>query len=73
VAYFLFFGWVMYLTIGELGILLTFLQYYALFFLGGRYPSLGNALEPPPPPVYVAPPVENPPPTFEPPLPEPLV
>ena len=39
------------------GYLRTFLQAYALFFLGGRYPALGNYLEPflpPPPPVYAA-------------------
>ena len=70
VAYLLFIGWAMYLAIGELGILLTFLQYYALYFLGGRYPSLGNALEPP---VYAAPPHAPEPPMMEPPLPEPLV
>jgi len=32
-------------------VVLIFYQSYALYFLGGRYPQLGNLLEPPPPPV----------------------
>lgn len=58
--------WIFYLIIGGLGYVLTFFQAYALYFLGGRYPLLGNLLEPPPPaPVVV---VETPP---LPPLPSP--
>jgi hypothetical protein len=32
------------------GAVLVFYQAYALYFLGGRIPALGNLLEPPPPP-----------------------
>jgi hypothetical protein len=59
-GYSLFFAWCMYFTFGSLGMVLTFLQYFALFFLGGRYPVLGNLLEPPPPAV-VAPQAFEPP------------
>jgi hypothetical protein len=39
------------------GYLMTFLQAYALYFLGGRYPLLGEMLWPSPlPPPFVAPP-----------------
>jgi hypothetical protein len=39
------------------GATLVFYQAYALYFLGGRIPALGNLLEPPPPPILeVAPP-----------------
>jgi hypothetical protein len=56
-----------------LGYLYTFIQAYALYFLGGRYPLMGQYLAPfwpqthlavPPPPVYQPPPA---PPAFEPP------
>ena len=49
-----------------LGSLYTFLQAYALFFLGGRYPLLGNYLEP-------APPAPEIPPGYPPPQPAPVV
>ena len=48
------------------GYVLTFLQAYALYFLGGRYQRVGAYLEPfvaPPIPVYVPPPAYMPPPT----------
>jgi len=59
-----------YITFLLVGILLTFLEAYKLYFLGGRYPMLGDLLDrstpppaplPPPPPgyAYAAPP--NPP------------
>ena len=38
------------------GAVLTFYQAYALYFLGGRIPSLGNLLQPPPPPIMEIPP-----------------
>jgi hypothetical protein len=38
-----------------LGSLYTFLQAYALYFLGGRYPLLGNYLEPAPPAPEIPP------------------
>jgi hypothetical protein len=44
------------------GAILTFYQVYALYFLGGRIPSLGNLLQPPPPPPFM----EIPLPPFEP-------
>lgn len=63
-----------FMATGYLG---TFLQAYALYFLGGRYPLLGQYLAPywpqthlpvPPPPAYQPPPSAPPaPPAFEPP------
>jgi len=38
-----------YLSIGILGSVVLFFQSYALYFLGGRYPLLGDFLNPPPP------------------------
>jgi hypothetical protein len=43
------------------GAVLTFNQTYALYFVGGRVPNLGNLLQPPPPPF-----MEMPPPPFAP-------
>ena len=37
------------------GAVLTFYQAYALYFVGGRIPNLGNLLQPPPPPLMGAP------------------
>ena len=42
------------------GAILIFLQAYALYFLGGRIPTLGNLLEPPPPPLVEALPAVSP-------------
>jgi hypothetical protein len=59
-----------YITLLLVGILLTFLQAYSLYFLGGRYPMLGDLLErstpppaplPPPPPGYAYAATPNPP------------
>jgi len=60
-----------------IGYVLTFVQAYALYFLGGRYPMLGQYLAPfwpqthlplPPPPAYQPPPsTPSAPPSFEPP------
>jgi len=58
------------------GYVYTFIQAYALYFLGGRYPLLGQYLAPywpsthmpvPPPPAYEPPPTPPAPPAFEPP------
>jgi hypothetical protein len=58
------------------GYILTFLQAYALYFLAGRYPLIGQYLAPywpathlpvPPPPAYEPPPTPPAPPAFEPP------
>ena len=38
------------------GAVLTFYQSYALYFVGGRIPTLGNLLQPPPPPIMQIPP-----------------
>jgi hypothetical protein len=53
----LYFGLIGYVLILLLGVLLTFLQAYALYFLGGRYPLIGKALEAstPAPPGWHAP------------------
>jgi hypothetical protein len=37
------------------GAVLIFYQAYALYFIGGRIPQIGNLLEPPPPPYYPPP------------------
>jgi len=56
------------------GYILTFLQAYALYFLGRRYPLLGQYLAPfwpashriiPPPPAYEPPPTPPAPPAFD--------
>jgi hypothetical protein len=48
---------VFYLSVGSFGYLLTLLEAYGIYFLGGRYPLLGDLLQPgidrpftPPPP-----------------------
>ena len=62
---------VFYATFLLVGVLLTFLQAYSLYFLGGRYPLLGDLLDrstpppaplPPPPPgyAYAPPPIYSP-------------
>jgi hypothetical protein len=59
ILWYLFIGF--YGTILVLGGVLTFFEAYNLYFLGGRYPLLGDLLEPPPPPPeYAAPPPEPP-------------
>lgn len=52
--------WMTCVGIGLIGTVFVFTQSYALYFLGGRYPLLGNILEPPqfpyptpPPPLAV--------------------
>ena len=51
--------WFLLLTLAAIGTLLTFYRAWSLYFLGGRYPLLGNLLEPP-----VAVPVWTPPPSL---------
>lgn len=47
------FCWMVVVLIGALGSVYTFIQAYALYFLGGRYPLLGNLLDrSTPPPSY---------------------
>ena len=45
---------------GSLGYLFMLLEAYSIYFLGGRYPKLGDLLEPPPPVMYQY----TPPPVF---------
>lgn len=42
------------------GAVLIFYQSYALYFVGGRFPALGDLLEPPPPPMVYPQPEFNP-------------
>ena len=49
-----------YVTTLVMGCVHTFYQAYALYFLGGRYPQLGDLLEPPPLPPVEPPPPPNP-------------
>jgi hypothetical protein len=49
-----------YITVLVMGCVHIFYQAYALYFLGGRYPQLGNLLEPPPPPPAEPPPLLSP-------------
>jgi hypothetical protein len=49
----IFLCWVVFLGISGLGAVYTFSQAYSLYFLGGRYPLVGNLLErSTPPPVF---------------------
>lgn len=58
VFYIAFMAWSVYVSIGTLGYVLTWLTAYGIYFVGGRYPLLGNILDPgigapfTPPPVY---------------------
>ena len=48
-----FLCWAVCVVIAFMGTLLTFFQAYALYFLGGRYPLLGDLLDrSTPPPAY---------------------
>jgi len=62
--------WAVCVVLAFMGSLLTFFQAYALYFLGGRYPLLGDLLDrSTPPPAYAA--TFPPPPPYQPPQPEP--
>ncbi len=58
VLYLVFLAFIFYLSIGTLGYLLALFEAYGIYFLGGRYPLLGNLLEPESTYSY------TPPPTF---------
>lgn len=63
-------AFVFYCLIGIQGCVLTFFQAYALYFLGGRYPILGDLLDrstPPPTNAYPADLAPYPPPYYPPP------
>ena len=74
-----FLCWAVCVVVGFVGSVLTFFQAYALYFLGGRYPLLGDLLDrstPPPAYAYPAafptqPPPYQPPPPQQPPQSEP--
>jgi len=60
--------WAVCVALSIMGSLLTFFQAYALYFLGGRYPLLGDLLErSTPPPAYAAAANFPPPPPYQPP------
>jgi hypothetical protein len=62
--------WALCVVFSFMGSLLTFFQAYALYFLGGRYPLLGDLLDrSTPPPAYAYP--HPAPPPYQPPQPEP--
>ena len=66
----IFLCWAFCVVISFMGTLLAFFQAYALYFLGGRYPILGNLLDrstPPPAYAYAFPPPQPPPPYQPPP------
>ena len=58
IVYAAFFVALMYISLGLFGYLITLLEAYGIYFLGGRYPRLGELLEPsaPPPFRYTPPP-----------------
>ena len=69
----IFLCWAVCVVIGFMGTLLTFFQAYALYFLGGRYPILGDMLDrstPTPAYAYAFPPPQPSPP-YQPPPPQP--
>jgi hypothetical protein len=68
-----FLCWAVCVVISFMGSLLTFFQAYALYFLGGRYPLLGDLLDrSTPPPAYAAAfPPPQPTSPYQPPPPEP--
>jgi len=57
------FVWILFAVLCVVGATQLFLQAYALYFLGGRYPLLGNLLEPPHPGFAYPPPPIAPPPS----------
>jgi hypothetical protein len=60
--------WAVCVVLAFMGSLLTFFQAYALYFLGGRYPLLGDLLDrSTPPPAYAYPAAFPPPPPYQPP------
>ena len=66
-----FFCWMLCVGIAIFGPLFMYFQAYALYFLGGRYPMLGDLLDrstPQPPYAYAT---GFPPPPYQPPQPEP--
>ena len=52
----LFIAFFLYLVIGFTGYLMTFLNSYTAYYVGSRYPTLGDRLQPPPPPDQAFPP-----------------
>jgi hypothetical protein len=67
VAGLIFLAWLAVLGISALGSVYTFSQAYSLYFLGGRYPLLGDLLDRSTPPPSFAYPAGFPPPSYPPP------
>ena len=65
VLYIAVFAYVFYVQIALNGYVLTLLEAYAIYFVGSRYPALGNLLEPPTTNYIYAPPPTSPPPANE--------
>jgi len=66
----IFAAWAFCTLIAVAGYKQTYFQAYALYFYGGRYPLMGDILQPPPP--VAAPLHDSPPPPFTPPMLDPL-
>jgi hypothetical protein len=64
----IFLAWLAFLGISALGSVYTFSQAYSLYFLGGRYPLLGDLLDRSTPPPRYAYPAAFPPPYQPPPV-----
>jgi hypothetical protein len=62
VLYFCFFVGLFYFLLGLQGVVIIFFQAYAMYFLGGRYPLLGNLIDQFTPQPYFYPPGFAPPP-----------
>lgn len=62
----IFVVFLVYVMIGVLGCAHMFYQAYAIYFLGGRYPLLGDMLEPPLAPMPSPPPMPDSSPLLEP-------
>lgn len=54
--YLVFVACLFYVQLGTFGVLVIFFRAYSLYFLGGRYPLLGNLLDPVRPPTSMPPP-----------------
>ena len=59
-VYVCFIVYYLFCILGSMGYVFTVLESYGLYFLAGRYPMLGNLIEPPPPPYIYAPPPSAP-------------
>ena len=65
VLYGIVLAYMVFVAFGLMGYLFTLLEAYATYFVGSRYPTLGNLLEPPTPQYIYAPPPTSPPPASD--------